>query len=88
MCIVRSGQTSTNKRDRKLVGGGRSGREGRRMWRLRQSAAWSPVAAVTTAQGRRREVLFEEDGFIGTQTQLPPPQKKKKSFSSDFGHFI
>ena len=35
-------------------------------------------------QWRRHEVLFEEDGFIGTQTHLPP----KFSFSSDFGYFI
>ena len=35
-------------------------------------------------QGRRHEVLFGGDGFIGTQTNLPP----KFSFSSDFGHFI
>ena len=38
-------------------------------------------------QGRRHEVLLGgggEDGFIGTQTNLP----SKFSFSSDLGHFI
>ena len=35
-------------------------------------------------QGRRHEVLFWGDGFIGTQTHLP----QNISFSSDFGHFI
>ena len=36
-------------------------------------------------QGRRHEVLFGGgDGFIGTQTHLPP----KFSFSSDFDHLI
>ena len=35
-------------------------------------------------QGRRREVLFEGDGFMGTETNLPP----KLMFSSDFSHFI
>ena len=35
-------------------------------------------------QGRRHEILFGGDGFMGTQTHLPP----KFSFSSDFGHFI
>ena len=35
-------------------------------------------------QGRRHQVLFVGDGFMGTQTHLPP----KFSLSSDFGHFI
>ena len=35
-------------------------------------------------QGRRHEVLFEWDGFIGTESHLPP----KFSFLSDFGHFV
>ena len=39
---------------------------------------------TTNKQGRRHEVLFGRDGFIGTQTHLP----QKFSFSSDFGHFI
>ena len=40
----------------------------------------------SSAQGRHREVFFfgGGDGFIGTQTHLPP----KLSFYSDFGHFI
>ena len=35
-------------------------------------------------QGRRHEILFGGDEFIGTQTHLLP----KFSFCSDFGHFI
>ena len=34
--------------------------------------------------GRRHEVLFVGDGFMGTEVHLPP----KFSFFSDFGHFI
>ena len=40
--------------------------------------------AYTLTQGRRHQVLFGVDGFMGTKTHLPP----KLSFSSDFGHFI
>ena len=40
--------------------------------------------AVPTYIGRLHEVLFGEDGFIGTQAHLPP----ELSFSPDFGHFV
>ena len=43
-------------------------------------------------QGRRHQVLFGGNGFMGTQTQGilmdPNPPTPKFSFSSDFGHFI
>ena len=43
-----------------------------------------PGGEGPSRQGRRHQVLFGEDGFMGTQTHLPP----KFSFSSDFSHFI
>ena len=51
-----------------------------------QSSAAGPLHGVGVGNepGRRYEVLFGGDGFIGTETHISP----KFSFSSDFGHFF
>ena len=52
---------------------------------LMPSIPISNMKADRYLRGRRHELLFGGgDGFMGTQTHLPP----KFSFSSDFGHFI
>ena len=59
--------------------------EARGLFRLNSGIRPARTMFETRYQGRCHQVLFGGgDGFMGTQTHLPP----KLSFSSNFGHFI